>query len=330
MRMPAPVVIDPGMAEPPRELATALVDACSQAATGTECRLVRDAPSGPYSAIAIVTWEEGDKARVEVGVRRDPISEWRTRELTFQSGDVELERFRTVGFVIGSLATAPHDETAKPTTVLPEAGKPPVVAKPPAAPKSSREPKPASAPSPVPVIVASEPPAQGRTKAELSRGWIGLVGTIGGGLDHGPARYGGRFGAGIRIVPHLAAIVSAGASVRGRDAQGMTAQWLDAGCGLNVAIFPPASHHLELRGEVIVEQFSAEAEKNNEHDSRLRTAAAARVGADGVLAVAAPLSLFAGVETTFRSATIVHVGGVNAGATRYVEFGAVLGARLEL
>ncbi|HTQ05136.1 MAG TPA: hypothetical protein VMI54_14830, partial [Polyangiaceae bacterium] len=95
--MVAPIVVDVGVAEPQRELATALIDACSQAATGagTDCRLVRDAPNGPYTAIAIVTWEEGDRARVEVGLRREPASEWRTRELTFQAADAEVERYRS-------------------------------------------------------------------------------------------------------------------------------------------------------------------------------------------------------------------------------------------
>src|SRR6266511_3836628 len=97
--MPAPIVVDVGTPEPQRDLASALIDACTQAAASisAECRLVRDAPSGPYAAIAIVTWEEGDRARVEVGIRRDPVSEWRTRELTFQSADAAIERYLGVG-----------------------------------------------------------------------------------------------------------------------------------------------------------------------------------------------------------------------------------------
>ena len=228
--MPAPIVIDIGVAEPPRELAAALVDACTQAASSTECHLVRDAPSGPYVAIAIVTWEEGDRARVEVGLRRDPVSEWRTRELTFQAADADVERYRSVGFVIGSLATAAHDDSA--TTTQPSAASPP-------------PPSPPPPPPPIPIIEPT--PVRPPPRPVPSHGWVAIHGTVGGALDHGPARFGGRVGAGIRIIPPLAAIVSAGASTRSRDTLGVVPQWLDAGCGLTFAIWPPTGHHLELR-----------------------------------------------------------------------------------
>jgi hypothetical protein len=160
--MPAPIVIDVGVAEPPRDLAVALVDACTQAAMGNECRLLREVPNAPYTAIAIVTWEEGDRARVEVGLRRDPVSEWRTRELTFQHADADVERYRTVGFVIGGLATAARDEDApgKPVPAAPASApkappvappaKPPPVARAAAAAPVVVEPSPVPTPAPVP------------------------------------------------------------------------------------------------------------------------------------------------------------------------------------
>jgi hypothetical protein len=320
--MPAPVVIDVGVAEPPRDLAVALVDACTQAAMGNECRLLREVPNGPYTAIAIVTWEEGDRARVEVGLRRDPVSEWRTRELTFQHADADVERYRTVGFVIGGLATAARDEDApsRPPEAAPAPGaKAPAVAPPPKAPPVA--PRAAAAP----VVVEPSPVP---TPAPVpSRGWIGVAGSIGGGLDEGSARYGGRLDAGIRVIPHLSAIVSLGASVRGRDAHGVSAQWLDAGIGLSFALFPPEGSHLELRGEVLVEHFSAEAEGGS--GSNIRTAAAGRVGFDGVLRIAGPISVVAGGEGTFRPATILDVDGESVGATRNFELGAVLGPRVD-
>jgi hypothetical protein len=318
--MPAPVVIDVGDAQPPRDLVVALVDACSQAAApaATECRLVRDAPNEPYSAIAIVTWEEGGKARVEVGVRRDPISEWRTRELTFQAQDAEVERYRSVGFVIGSLATATRDVAASGTTKPDE---PP--AEPPPPPLATPVPVRAPASEPTPEPTPSKP-------AGPSHGWIGLRGTLGGGLDRGAARYGGRLGAGIRVVPALAAIVSAGASLRARDETGLQAQWLDVGCGLAFAIWPTQGLHLELRAEVLAEQFSADASNDVKHDSRIRTVAAFRPGVDVVVVVARPLAIVLGGEATFRPATTVDVEGEKAGSTRNFELGATAGLRLDL
>src|SRR3954471_23618885 len=156
MSMPAPIVVDVGVTEPQRELASALVEACTQAAASasTECRLVRDAPSGPYTAIAIVTWGEGDRAHVEVGLRRAPTSEWRTRELTFQAADADIERYRSVGFVIGSLATAARDDAVPKSAPSAATNATP---KSDAAPTKEPAPKAVAPPptKPVPVVVAS-------------------------------------------------------------------------------------------------------------------------------------------------------------------------------
>jgi len=314
--MAAAIVIDVGDAAPPRELAAALVDACSQAAApaGSDCRLLRDAPSEPYAAIAIVTWEEGGKARVEVGVRRDPVSEWRTRELTFQAQDAEIERFRSVGFVIGSLATASRDDAVPETTPEPEPKKPP---------------PPAPAPPPVPVVAPTAKPAP-PPPAPLGRGFIGLAGTLGGGLDRGAPRYGGRLNAGFRIVPHLAAIVSAGASFRARDELGLAAQWLDAGAGLSFALLPPERSHLELRVELLAEQFSAAVVSDGEHASDIRTVLATRAGGDVVLVLVRPLELVLSGESTLRPATTIYVRGERSGATRNFELGAAAALRLDL
>jgi hypothetical protein len=314
--MPAPIVIDVGDAAPQRELAAALVAACTQAAApaGSDCRLVRDAPSEPYTAIAIVTWEEGGKARVEVGVRRDPVSEWRTRELTFQGQDAEIERFRSVGFVIGSLATASRDEAVPDTAPEPEPKKPPPAPPPPA---------------PVPVVTPKPKPTP-PPRAPLSRGWMGLASTLGGGLDRGAPRYGARLTAGIRVVPHLAAIVAAGASFRARDEQGLAAQWLDAGAGLSFALLPPERSHLELRLELLAEQFSADVVNEGDRASDVRTVLATRAGGDAVFALAGPVELVLSGEATLRPATTLYVRGERAGATRNFELGAAAGLRLEL
>ena len=332
--MPAPVVIDVGVAEPPRDLAAAIVGACTQAATGTECRLLRDVPNGPYTAIAIVTWEEGDRARIEVGLRRDPVSEWRTRELTFQRADADVERYRTVGFVIGGLATAARDEDAPGVPSGPPSAAATAAA---AAPAST--PAPAAAPKPPPVVAppatppepaAPEPSPVPTPPPGPSRGWIGLSAVIGGGLDEGPARYGGRFVAGIHVIHHFSAVVALGASKRPRDAHGVTAQWLDAGIGATFALFSPERSHLELRVELLAEQFSAEAADSTAvGGSRIRTRVAGRAGLDGVLRVIGPLALVGSGEATFGAATILELGGEDVGATRNLELGATLGPRLD-
>lgn len=346
--MVAPIVVDVGVPEPQRELAAALIDACSQAAAGasTDCRLVRDAPNGPYTAIAIVTWD-GDRARVEVGLRREPASEWRTRDLTFQAADADVERYRSVGFVIGALATAARDDA----TVAAPKGAPPAAAAtapgtaptpaaaPPAAasnplkqaekpapkverPKSERAPEAAPAEPPEP-----ETPSSPRVPRRY--GWIGVVGTIGGGLDRGAPGYGGRLWLGVRVLPHVAALASGGTSIRARDSRGLAASFLDGGLGVGVLIGSASSPHLDVHGEVLRERFIADARAAG-HQVMRRVNWSSRVGLDGVLPLGDVLDLVLGVDGTFRAATRLRVGSEWDGSTRNVEFGASAGLRGEL
>jgi hypothetical protein len=309
--MPAPIVVDVGTLEPQRDHAQALLDACTQAAAsaGTECRLVRDAPNEPYAAIAIVTWED-DHARVEVGIRREPVSEWRTRELTFQAADATLERYRSVGFVIGTLSIAVRDEA--PASSSPEPTPPP-------SPPPLRAPEPRPQPQPRP-----ESPRAPR------RGWVGISGVIGGGLDRGSARYGGELGVGLRLVPDLSLVLTGGASTRARDELGLRPTWLDAGVGLAVTLGRPRSLHFDLRALVIAEQFSADVQHAGEAAEDSRTTAGGRFGVDAVVPLVGILGLVVGGEGTVRPATRVRVTGKADGATRNLELGAIAGLRVEL
>ncbi len=315
--MPAPIVVDVGTPEPSRELAVALIEACSQAATsiGAECRLVRDAPSGPYTAIAIVTWDERDRARVEVGIRREPVSEWRTRELVFQAADAELERYRSVGFVIGTLTTAARDD---------------VKASPPPAPEPPPKPPPPPPPEPKPSPVPPPEPEREPEPFAPSGGWVGIAAMVGGGLDRGPARYGGELGVGVRLVPHLSAVLTGGASTRGRDGLGLLPTWLDAGVGLALTLGSPRSFHVDLRALVIAEQFSADAQNTTGAVERSRTTAGARFGVDAVVPLAGMFAVVVGGEGTARPATRVRITGIGNGATRNFELGAIAGFRVEL
>jgi hypothetical protein len=309
--MPAPIVVDVGTLEPQRDHAQALLDACTQAAAseGTECRLVRDAPNEPYAAIAIVTWED-DHARVEVGIRREPVSEWRTRELTFQAADAMLERYRSVGFVIGTLSIAVRDEVP---------------------PSSSPEPTPPPSPPPTPVPKPQpQPQPDRRPERAVGRGWVGISGVLGGGLDRGSARYGGELGVGLRLLPHLSLVLAGGASTRARDELGLRPTWLDAGVGLAVTLGPPRSFHLDLRALVIAEQFSADVRHAGQAAEMSRTTVGGRFGVDGVVPLVGILDLVVGGEGTARPATRVRVTGKADGATRNLELGAIAGLRVEL
>ena len=323
--MPAPIVIDVGIAEPQRDLAGALVEACTQAvaSAGTDCRLVRDAPSGPYAAIAIVTWEDGDRARVEVGIRREPTSEWRTRELTFQSADAELERYRSVGFVIGSLAIAAHDDAAP-------GSKPPV--EPHSTPAVEPLPPPLATPTPTGKKESGSASESESTPPSMvpKRGWVGIVGTVGGALDHGSARFGAQLDVGVRVVSHLHVLVSGGASARPRDGSGLAPEWLDAGVGLGASLGPPELFHVDAQAQLLVEQFSAHVRAARGNDENSRTTARGRFGVVGVLPLGDVFDVVLGATLAVGPATVIHVGGAPDGATRNAELGAAAGLRLEL
>jgi hypothetical protein len=311
--MVAPVVIDLGVADAPREAVQVLVDACTQAAAETECHLVRDAPDGPYAAIAIVTWEAGDRIRIEVGVRRSECAEWRSRELAFQPGDAEIERYKSVGFVIGTLATAQDPDGAKPPTApRPEE---PVREEPP----------------PEPLRPAPSERLPPRERAAPLQGWVSVSGVASRALSEGAPRVGGSFRVGVRLVSSLSVMVSAGASSRPRDDRGLLLNWLDTGLGLGLALGEATNSRLELRADLLVERLSAEARVSSDVDAGGRTQPAARLGLDGVWQLSTPFALVAGVDLLGRpSATRFRVGGEDVGAAGMLELGGTLGARLDL
>jgi hypothetical protein len=307
--MAAPVVIDMGIAEPAEVLVQAMVEACDKAVAEGECHLVRDAPQEPYRAIAIVTWEGPDKARVEVGLRRDEGTEWRTRALSFQPEDIDVERFRSVGFVVGTLST---EEAPQPAPEPPP---------PPPPPPATVVPPP---PRPPP------PPPRPTERAETTSS-VGVVGTIGGALDQGGPRYGAALRGQVGIAPWIGVVASAGGSMRPRDDRGLALRFLDAGLGLGFVLQEPRPIGWEACIEGLVEQFRADATANGSTESMSRVLPAGRLELNLVGSVASPIDIVVGGSLIFRpSSTTVVVEGESAGATGLLELGAIAGVRVNL
>ena len=315
--MPLPIAIDVGVPEPPRELATMLVESCTRAAADTTCYLVKEAPDGPYAALAIITWDRDDKVRIEVGLQRAQGTEWRSRQLSFQPADVPVERYRSVGFVIGTLATASKDEPPE-TAPAPEP-EPPTEQPPPlVAPVPTRIPK---------TEVVPEPPEAPPTPP---RGFIGISAIVGSATGRGSPRYGGNLRGGWRVAPRFALLLGASASTRPGGVVPMRLTWLDAGAGAAFTLGSPVSSHVELRLELLVEHFSAVGELPDREERRSRVLPALRPGLDGVLRLGSAFSLVGGVELTGRpSKTELVVEEIDRGANHHVEFGASLGGRVE-
>jgi hypothetical protein len=304
--MAAPVVIDMGIVEPPEVMIASMVEACQKAVGDGECHLVRDAPQGAYRAIAILTWDGPDKVRVEVGLRRDAGTEWRTRALSFQPEDVELERYRSVGFVVGTLATEEQPSGPAPPTAAP----PPPVA-------------------PAPKVEKPSPPRAPRKETESRPSHsLGLVATLGGALDEGGPRYGGAVRGRWGLSPWLGVAASLGGSFRPRDENGLSLRFLDAGLGLGVVLRQPEPLGCELTLEAVLESFRAEAAAGGESDVGTRTLPAARAELAFPWAVAPALQVLAGGNLVVRPAsTTVAVEGDAVGSTGIVELGLSAGAR---
>lgn len=299
-----PVVIDMGIAEPAEVLVASMIEACGKAVPEGGCHLVREAPQGPYRAIAILTWEGTDKVRIEVGLRRDEGTEWRSRSLTFQPRDADIERFRSVGFVVGTLA-AEEDREEGPAPIT----SPPPVVRPPV-------------PAPVPKPRAKVP------KGFERDGALGAAGVIGGALDDGGPRFGGAARGRLDITSFLGVVASLGASFRPRDERGLALRFLDAGVGLGVVLYParPLGWELELVG--VIEHFRAEASSGGESDARERVLPVLRAELDAVWAVAPPFEFLLGGNAVARpESTAIVVGGERAGSTGVLELGVTAGAR---
>jgi hypothetical protein len=313
--MVAPIVIDLGVTDPPREAVQVLLESCTQAAANTQCHLVREAPEGPYAAVAIVTWEGNDKVRVEVGLRRPDGAVWRSRDIGFQVADAQLERYKSVGFVVGTLASSEGSDTivepAEPADLDPEPEPPP----PPITRAPSR-----------PLERDELPHARA-----LPRGWVSIAATGGRAVDRGGPRFGGNLRVGVRVVSPLSVLVSASASARGRDERGLSLSWMDAGFGLGFTLGNPTSLRLDLRAEAVLEHLTAEARTNAGVDTNTNTRGAARAGLDGILPLTDIVALVGSVETLFRSTTTAFlVESEPNGETTRVEIGGALGARLDL
>jgi hypothetical protein len=243
--MPAPVVVEVTAASPDASSLTAMLEACSRAVGDAPCMLARQAPEPPYEAVAIVTLMDDGTIRVEVGVQASEPRSWHVRELVFKDSDLEIERWRAVGFVLGTLATAARAEPALSPEGSAEAESAPVEGTPNEPPKPA---EPARAP----------PPPRVDERPMVRRAWIGVGGFMGDGLNGVLARSGpyGRLALRPFSLPlYLGASIAYGAS----SEQGiLAARWLDFGLGLGVVALESEALCLDVTLEGVAERFSAE------------------------------------------------------------------------
>ncbi len=240
--MPGPVVVEVTAASPEVAEISAMIEACGRAVGHTSCVLARQAPEPPYEAVAIVTWLGENRVRVETALRGAEHSDWRSRELVFQPSDQGLERWRAVGFVVGTLASASEGaETPAP------------------APAPTPAPPPLSQPAPLAPVAA---PAQQRPALPARMAWLGIGWFAGDGLDAQLERNGawGRVGIRPALMP-LIAVASIGYGTSSRPGSALGTSFLDGGLGLGVALVDEEVVAFDLEVEFGGERFSAQADQ---------------------------------------------------------------------
>ncbi|MEP7050612.1 MAG: hypothetical protein ABJB12_09680 [Pseudomonadota bacterium] len=215
-----------------------LVSACSRAARDAECVLAKNAPEEQAEAVAIVSVQGDDKMRVEVGLHQGDHDSWRTKDFSFLATDEAADRWRAVGFAIGTLAessAAPEEAVSVP-------------------PEQPRTPT-ARLPS---VEQASPEPSALPAQALVVPTFVGAATVFGPGLDRGPWRLGAALYADValRRVPIYFSVGGSAATRVTSDASGTTARWYDVAAGAGVRLLGALEGSgLELNGRALVEHF---------------------------------------------------------------------------
>lgn len=320
--MPAPIVVEIYAPQPkPQELAV-LIAACRRAAAPSECITSDVKSSEPPLGVAIVR-REGERARIELGLRQARSAEWSTRDLVFHAGDDEIERYRAIGFAIGTLV-ARQVEPAEPAPAAPQPSEAPP------APSSA----PSSAPSlaPPPPLPPPPPPEQPAPLRSSRATWLDLAGSVGLGLVPGPPRVGGTLRAASELVPNgFFAVVEGGYSERvGEPA--LRARWLSLALGVGHPLAPRLrTVGVQLRLAFALERLSVTAldGQRSAGDSRWKPGAA--VGIDGHWELAPPVAVLLSAGTFLDPRrTAINSGGQPAGETPALGLSGFLGLRVRV
>lgn len=237
-----PIAVEIAPLDVRRDEVQVLLAACTRAAADAECVLASEAPPGGAAAVAIVTWQGESEAFVEVGMRREGRPVWRSRTVNFAANDELVERWRTLGFVVGTLARneLAGDTEPEPTAPTERSTNPPPVA-----------------PSPPPVSVRPPPPEKPSKKPGAALAAIDLGAEVGPGLGSG-VRSGGLLRTRLPLQDPLRAILS----LKYVEQNGSLpdGRWFTLGAGLAWAHGTPRAE-LSVALEGRVERFEAKYER---------------------------------------------------------------------
>lgn len=288
-----------------------LISACSRAAAPNECVTSEMRSTDSPLGVAIVR-RDGDRARIELGLRGVVSAEWSTRDLVFQPVDDELERYRAIGFAIGTLVARQTEPPTPPPPIQPEPEPPPTAS---------------TAPLP-PARVDHKPPAAARPRAT----WVDLSGGVGLGLIPGPPRTGATLRAASEIVPGgFFGTAETGYAERTGEPS-LKARWLSLGLGVGHPLLPGLySVGIDARLLVVLERLSLTAVDGERSDGASRWKPGLSAAIDAHWDVAPPLGLVLSAATHVDpERTVVATRGTPVAETPALGFGGFLGVRLKL
>jgi hypothetical protein len=306
------IVIEISAPDVSNDALAVLVSSCTRAARGAECALAKNASDASPSAVAIVSLQGEDKMRAEVGVRQGDHDSWRTKDFAFLAADETLDRWRAVGFAIGTLAeTNPEPSPDAPAPPPPAPGPPPV-----------------APPPPPPVARPVSKPAAG------PRVFVTAVGVLGPGLDKGPWRIGS--GLGVELaptrLPYYFVLGGSAATRVARDSSGATARWFDVSAGSGVALLGSLNHSgLQLGAALFLERFDVTASTISSTASQERWLFGVQGALGGRVEVVPDLFLIADFQAAGLSgSTDVHVLGSTIGSAPSFRYLGSFGLRVRL
>lgn len=309
----AVVVIEVAAPEPSADQLSALIGACNQASERAACVLAEHAPEGPARAVAIIK-SDGDRVRVDLGLRRSAGDEWHTRELAFEPHDDPLERWRTIGFAIGTLAQAVEDERPAEPEAPPNA---PVEPSP--QPLKTSEPQ-RSEPAPAP-------------RAQSPGAWFD--GAFGAGPAFDPVRWraGGTLRTGIELArsgPYFTASTFYAKSLAVSGSR-LDLEWLGFAAGVGHPLLGgDGAAGLEARVEATLSRLQVTATDAPRVDRGDRWLFGGRLGVDGTLWLSPWLAAIGSIEGSLQPATDVRISGVLVGSAPAPSVGVWLGARVRV
>jgi hypothetical protein len=322
-----------------------LIEACTAAASPALCVLAEDADSDAALTV-LVLWRGRRHARIQV-VSGAPSGKRWMRDLEFGASDVTLEKWRSVGYAIGTLggeviasrsestgrAESGHTEGAgeqKATGAKPDRQDASPRSSPQASPKESSTPKrapPKDAESVPTSAAASAEPSRPSSPRTLSP-WSAEAGAF---LSPSSPLAIGAFARASRAFDGPFVTLGVSYSVRGEDARGVSVHAVTPSAGAGWEFSATSWLSCRLRAEVLAEQMTVQVVERTtaRRDRQSRWLGGARLGGEFATPPGS-IGVLAGAEATVRSSpTDIQVGTDADGTIPLLAYALLAGLRAE-